>query len=161
MGELRDILSSGDIDEIVLDGDKTVWHSGNFTPPPTPIDRTFDYEIVEAIDVTTTDPDWTDLITLTTPSREAGTYALSFSLQFHLNSTSQAFLYRFSLDGGATWGLDYEKEVKDRHNTEVIEVFDILELGADAVIDLRVQVTREADAACQVIKAIIACERKA
>jgi len=121
---------------------------------------TFDHQIVENVDITTTDPDWTDLLTLTTPSRAAGTYALSFSLQFHLNSTSQSFLYRFSLDGGASWGLAYEKEVKDKHNTEVIEVFDVMELAADAVIDLRCQVTREGSADCEVLKAIIACERK-
>jgi hypothetical protein len=121
---------------------------------------TFDYDIVEGVTVITTDPDWTDLMALTTPPREVGTYGLSFSLQFHLNSTSQSFLYRFSLDGGATWGIEYEKEVKDRHNTEVIEVFDVLELATARVIDVRCQVTREGTADCQVIKGILACERK-
>jgi len=121
---------------------------------------TFDHTIVENVDITTTDPDWTDLMALTTPVRDAGVYGLTFSLQFSLNSTSQAFLYRFSLDGGATWGIDYEKEVKDRHNIEVIEVLDVLELAADAVIDIRVQVTRESTADCEVIKGIVACERK-
>ena len=121
---------------------------------------TFDHELVEGVDILTTDPDWTDLITLVTPDRDAGMYKLTFSLQFHMNSTSQAFLYRFSLDGGATWGIAYEKEVKDRHNTEVIEVIDLIETTAIGNIDVRCQVTREGSADCNVIKGFISCERK-
>jgi hypothetical protein len=68
-------------------------------------------------------------------------------------------MYRFSLDGGATWGIDYEKEVKDRHNTEVIEVFNVIDhAGGD--IDLAVQVTREGSANCNVIKGVMTAERK-
>ena len=120
---------------------------------------TFDNEEVENVVITTTDPDWTDLLNMDTPDREAGTYGLVFSLQFHLNSTSQAFLYRFSHDGGTTWGIDYEKEVKDKHNTEVIEVVDVLE-HTGGPIELAVQVTRESTADCTVLKAFISAERK-
>ena len=121
----------------------------------------FRHNIVENIDITTTDPDWTDLIALTATDMAVGTYALSFSLQFTLHSTSQQFLYRFSHDGGATWGYEYDKEVKDRNMTSVIEIFDILEHTAIGDIDIRCQVTRSGGAACNVIKAIAACERKA
>jgi hypothetical protein len=121
---------------------------------------TFDSEVVENVQITTTDPNWTDLITLVTPSRAAGLYELSFSLQFTLNSTSQAFIYRFSLDGGASWGVAYEKEVKDRHNTEVVEVVNLIETTAIGNIDVRCQVTREGSADCEVIKGFISCERK-
>jgi hypothetical protein len=122
---------------------------------------TYDRELVENTDILTTDPDWTDLITLVTPSRDAGLYALAFTLQFSLNSTSQSFMYRFSHDGGATWGAIYEKEVKDRSNTEVLEVFDVIETTAVGNIDVRCQVTREGSADCTVHKAVITCERKA
>jgi hypothetical protein len=121
---------------------------------------TFDSEVVENVQITTTDPNWTDLITLVTPNRAAGLYELSFSLQFTLNSTSQAFIYRFSLDGGASWGVAYEKEVKDRHNTEVVEVVNLIETTAIGNIDVRCQVTKEGSADCEVIKGFISCERK-
>lgn len=121
---------------------------------------TFDREIVESVDITTTDPDWTDLITLSVPDMVAGDYALAFSLQFWHNTTSQAFLYRFSLDGGSTWGPAYEKEVKDRNNTEVIEVSDLL-VHIGGTIQVSVQVTKGGTADCTVNKGIIVCERKA
>jgi len=120
---------------------------------------TFDYEVVTDTDITTTDPDWTDIITMVTPDRESATYGLTFSLQFTLNSTSQSFMYRFSTDGGATYGPIYEKEVKDRSNTEIIEVLDILNHGGGP-IEVSVQVTREGNADCVVKKALITCERK-
>jgi hypothetical protein len=120
---------------------------------------TFDYDEVENLDITTTDPDWTDVLSLTTPVRDPGLYKATFSLKFHLNSTSQAFLYRFSLDGGTSWGPAYEKEVKDRHNTEVIEVIDMLN-HTGTTMDIRVQCTREGTADCEVLKGFISIERK-
>ena len=120
---------------------------------------TFDHTKAENQDITTTDPDWTEILTLTTPDREAGVYGAVFSLQFTLNSTSQSFMYRFSLDGGTSWGPVYQKEVKDRSNTEIIEAVDVLE-HAGGAIDLRVQVTRESTADCTVKKAFISIERK-
>ncbi len=120
---------------------------------------TFDDTSVLDVDITTTDPDWTDILTLTTPDREAGKYGAVFSLQFTLNSISQSFLYRFSLDGGATYGPIYQKEVKDRSNTEIIEVVDVLQ-HSGGPISLRVQVTREGSADCTVKKAFISVERK-
>ena len=120
---------------------------------------TFDYNLVTDIDITTTDPDWTDVISVSTLDREPGTYKATFSLKFHLNSTSQSFLYRFSLDGGATWGIPYEKEVKDKHNTEVVEVIDIIE-HTGGQIEVFCQCTREGHAACEVLKGFISVERK-
>jgi hypothetical protein len=117
--------------------------------------------IVENVDITTTDPDWTDLMTLNAPDMDAGSYALSFSLQFNMDSTNRSFMYRFSTDGGATWGAIYQHESKDKSNTDVVEVFDIWEHTAIGTIDVRCQVTRESAADCLVLKGIIACERKA
>lgn len=121
---------------------------------------TFDYAKIENIDITTTDPDWTDLLNLNTPARPPGVYALKFSLQFHLNSTSQSFIYQFSMDGGATWGYEYQKEVKDRSNVEIIEVLNILETVTEAPIQVACRVTREGSANCTVIKCVLSCERK-
>jgi hypothetical protein len=122
---------------------------------------TFDHSTVENVPITTTDPDWTELIDLVTPTRAIGLYGLAFSLQFSLNSTTQSFIYQFSLDNGATWGPEYQKEVKDRSNIEVIEIFSLLELTAPEVIALKCRVTREGSADCEVIKGMITCERKA
>ena len=121
--------------------------------------QTFDYsEITTETDITTTDPDWTDILLLS-GNRDQGTYKATFSLQFWLNSTSQSFMYRFSLDGGATWGPEYEKEVKDKHNIEVVEVISVIDHpGGD--YDIRVQVTREGSADCTVKKAFISFDRK-
>jgi len=120
---------------------------------------TFDYDRVVDQDIITIDPDWTDILSLNTVDRVAGTYGLVFSLKFTLDSTAQSFLYRFSLDGGTTWGEVYQKEVKDRSNTEVIEVIDVLE-HTGGVIQLAVQVTRESTADCIVREAFISAERK-
>ena len=111
------------------------------------------------IEITTSEPDWTEVLALQA-NLKAGTYAAVFALQFNMNSTSQSFLYRFSTDGGSTWGPIYQKEVKDRSNTEVIEVVDVLEYGADAPVDIRVEVTREGTATTTVIEAFISVERK-
>jgi len=121
---------------------------------------TYDHAIVENVPIETTDPDWTDVLTLTTPERQPGLYELRFSLQFTLNSTSQSFLYQFSMDGGGSWGPIYQKEVKDRSNTEVLEVMNLLELTAAQVVDVRVRCTRDGSATCNVIKAFISCDRK-
>ena len=121
---------------------------------------TFDHNIVENVQITTTDPDWTDLIDLVTPIREAGIYGLSFSLQFSMNSTSQSFLYQFTIDGGSTWGPVYQKEVKDRSNIEVIEVFNVVGVAVNQEISIGCRVTREGSADCEVLKAMITCERK-
>ena len=120
---------------------------------------TFDEEVVENLPVTTTDPAWTEAVHLVTPNREAGVYSLAFTLQFTLNSVSQSFMYQFSVDGGASWGPIYQKEVKDRSNTEVLEVFNTIN-HPGGVIDIICQATRESTADCNIIKAVISAERK-
>ena len=121
----------------------------------------YHHQIVENVDITTTDPDWTDLISLTAVDMSVGTYALSASIQFHQNSTSQDFLYQFSYDGEATWGPVYMKRVKGRNNIEVLEIFDVLDLPSVETIQVACRVSRSATADTTVIKAILACERKA
>ncbi len=113
---------------------------------------------VQDIDITTTDPDWTDLIDLNADLAQ-GKYLAMFALQFTLNSTTQSFIYRFSLDGGNTWGPEYMKEVKDKSNTEVIEVYKVIE-HTGGNLDIRVQVTREGTADCNVKEGFISIERK-
>jgi len=120
---------------------------------------TFDYDEVENLEILTTDPDWTNVLSVSTPARDPGLYKATFSLKFILDSTSQSFYYRFSLDGGTTWGPEYEKEVKDRHNTEVIEVIDMINhTGTNMTI--AVQCTREGTADCEVLKGFVSIERK-
>ncbi len=120
---------------------------------------TFDHTRVENIPIETTHPDWTDVATLTTPDREAGVYALSATFMFTLNSTSQSFIYQFSLDGGATWGIEYEEEVKDRTNKNVEDVFYVMD-HTGGPIDLRMRATREGSATAEIVECILAVERK-
>ena len=119
---------------------------------------TYDHEIVEAVDITTIDPDWQDLMILTTPARDAGLYEAKFSLQFNMNTTTRSFMYEFSMDGGASWGPTYYKEAKDRTDIDVIEVFNLID-HTGGEFDVRVRVTREASAACHVLKAIAVLQR--
>jgi len=119
----------------------------------------FHYAQAENIDIATTDPDWTDVLTLTIPDAPAGTYKLDSSVQFTINSTSNSFIYRFSLDGGATWGPEYQKEVKDRSNTEILEVLNVIE-HTGGTLDIRIQCTREGTPDCTVIKALMTAELK-
>ena len=122
---------------------------------------TFDHVQVSAVDVTVVEPDWQEVIRLTTPVRDAGLYALTFSLQFTFQSTSQSVLYRFSLDGGSTFGPTYEKEVKDRSNTEVIEVLHLLELMSSQAIDVVCEMSQTEDHSLHVIQGMITANRKA
>ena len=115
--------------------------------------------VVENLPIATTEPDWTDVITHQRTGLALGDYQLTFSMRFVHNTTSQAFLYRFSLDGGVTWGVAYEKEVKDRHNSEVIEVVNVLKY-IEGDLDVRLQCTREGTANCTIEKAFISSERK-
>jgi len=54
---------------------------------------TFDHNVVENVPITTTDPDWTELIDLVTPTRAAGLYGLAFSLQFSLHGFLSPMLH--------------------------------------------------------------------
>jgi hypothetical protein len=126
---------------------------------------TFKYAKAENVDITTTISDsdpanqWTDLLTLDR-TLDPGTYAVVGAIQFQVGTVRQSFIYRFSYDGGATWGPSYYKEVKDKQNIEIVEALDIIRHdGGD--IDFRCQVTREGDFDCTVIKAILSIERKA
>ena len=117
----------------------------------------FQDAIVEGVDITTTHPDWTDLLTLQ-ETMDPGRYLLGFSLQFNVGSTRSSFIYQFSTDGGSTWGPEYYKEVKDKTNTEVLEVFNIVQHGGGS-IDIRCRVTREAEMDCHIVKGMIFSQR--
>jgi len=112
---------------------------------------------VNDVDITTTHPDWTPLITLS-GNKAAGRYKLIFSLQFQVGSTRNSFIYQFSLDGGNNWGPEYYKEVKDKTNTEIIDAFNLVD-HPGGLLDVRVRVTRESNMNCKVIKGLISAER--
>ena len=119
----------------------------------------FESTVVENVPIDTTEPDFVTVITHQRTGLALGDYKLTFSMRFNHHTTSQSFLYRFSLDGGATWGLTYEKEVKERNNSEVIEVINVLK-GIQGDLDVRLQCSREGTATCTVEKAFISSERK-
>jgi hypothetical protein len=113
---------------------------------------------VENVDITTTHPDWTDLLQLQ-GEFDAGKYAVIGAIQFQVGSVRQSFIYQYSMDGGVTWLHEYYKEVKDKQNVEVTEVLNVIDHpGGD--IDFRCRVTRESDFDCTVLKALLTIERK-
>ena len=112
----------------------------------------------ENVSITTTEPAWTDLLDLVVDV-PAGTYGVVSSIQFQVGSTRSSFIYQYSLDGGATWGEAYAKEVKDRQNIEVTEILTVVH-HPGGLIDFRCRVTRESDFTCDVLKALLTIERK-
>ena len=118
----------------------------------------FQDNVVENVDITTTYPDWTDLLQIQ-GTFVPGKYALVGAIQFQVGTTRQSFIYNFSLDGGVTWGPEYYKEVKDKQNVEIVEALTVFDhLSGD--IDFRCRVTRESDFDCNVLKGVITIERK-
>ena len=62
---------------------------------------------------------YTDIISVTTPSRDAGTYVMGFSIQYTFDSTSTSAYLQFRIDGGPWY--EYRREPKD--NSDAIGIF--------------------------------------
>jgi hypothetical protein len=76
--------------------------------------HTYDYNI--ASNITVTNDVYENVLTLTTPIREAGTYEIRMSQMYSLNSTINSAFFRFRVNGGAY--VEVRREPKD--NTDII-----------------------------------------
>ena len=72
--------------------------------------HTFDYVAGQSITVPSTT--YSSVLSLTTPSRPAGTYVLTQSMLYSLDSTGDSAYFRFTINGGSTW-TEISKEPKD------------------------------------------------
>jgi len=79
-----------------------------------PFAPTYDY--IKETEITVTDDVYEEIARLTTPSRPTGTYKLSQSMLYTLNSTTTSAYFRFSLDGGSNWA-EIRREPKDNTDT--------------------------------------------
>ena len=76
--------------------------------------HTFDYVTGQSISVPS--DTYTTVLSLTTPSRPAGTYVLTQSMLYSLDNTGASAYFRFTINGGGTW-TEIRKEPKD--NTDL------------------------------------------
>jgi len=114
--ELSNKLSSGEITNMKIGGatsgyNVVIQDGLDAVAPFTP---TYDY--IKETAITVTDDVYEEIARLTTPSRVAGTYKLSQSMLYSLNSTTTSAYFRFSLDGGSNWN-EIRREPKDNTDT--------------------------------------------
>ena len=115
--ELSNKLSSGEITQMKIGGTG----SGNIVPTTddllanAPFAPSYDYNKVSSI--TVANDVYEEVNRLTTPSRVAGTYKLTQSMLYTLNTTTRSAYFRFSVDSGTTW-TEIVREPKD--NTDII-----------------------------------------
>ena len=121
---------------------------------------TFDHIHVLDVEVTAEDPDWQELVRLTTPNRATGLYLVKLELIFTISTTSSSAMYRFSLDGGSTWSDTFMEEVQDRTNVTVTDM-NAIEGHPGGPIDIIIQAAKEsASPTFTAKKAKIIVERK-
>jgi len=96
----------GNLEQNVLDNSETLTGLQEYLLDP----RKFEY--AKTIGHTVTDDTYEEIARLTTISRPAGVYQLSFSIIFTYNTTGRSGFLRISIDGGSTWH-EFRKEAKD------------------------------------------------
>ena len=71
------------------------------------------YDYAKATDILNIPDTYVSLVSLTTPSRDAGVYEYGISLTYKLDTANRSAYLRFSTDGGATW-TEFISEPKDK-----------------------------------------------
>ena len=102
--------------------------------------HTFDYVSGQSITVPSTT--YSSVLSLTTPSRPAGTYVLTQSMLYSLDNTGASAYFRFTINGGGTW-TEIRREPKD--NTDLTpESFSKVLVHPGGVFDIEIQSRKEA-----------------
>ena len=102
--------------------------------------HTFDYAAGQTITVPSTT--YSSVLSLTTPSRPAGTYVLTQSMLYSLDSTGDSAYFRFTINGGSTW-TEISKEPKDTTDLAP-ESFSKVLVHPGGVFDIEIQSRKEA-----------------
>jgi hypothetical protein len=121
--------------------------------------QSFNYTTIQNYTVPTTT--YSNVISDTYSSLEAGTYLLTLSMMYTLNSNNTGVFFRFSTDGGSTWSPEVRHEPKDVTDTNVVSYHQIKVLGAgDFNVVIQGRKESAADTAV-VLEMTTALERKA
>lgn len=101
----------------------------------------FKYNKVVNVPITTNNPNWTPVNSVTFPNATAGLFMFTLSFTWKFASTTKSGLFRFSIDGGVSW-TEVWQEVKDKTNDNITYYAFPIELQA-GTIDFRLEATRE------------------
>lgn len=80
--------------------------------------RDLTYDTVKESDILNIPETWTNIITLNTPERPAGTYVFGISLTYTFLSANKSAFLRFRVDGGV-WN-EFRSEPKDVSDTNTV-----------------------------------------
>ena len=80
--------------------------------------RDLTYDTIKESGILNIPETWTDVITLTTPYRPAGTYVFGISLTYTFLSANKSAFLRFRVDGGP-WN-EFRSEPKDVSDTNTV-----------------------------------------
>ncbi len=95
----------------------------------------------KAINFTVTNDVYEEVVRLTTPARDAGTYKVGQSMIFNLNSVTTAAFFRFSTDGGTVW-TEMRVEPKDI-NDQIVKNYTFVEDHLGGAFELIVEARKE------------------
>ena len=70
------------------------------------------YDYAKAQDILDVPETYTPIVSMVTPSREAGIYEFGLSLTYNMDTASRSVLLRFTTDGGLIW-TEFMAEPKD------------------------------------------------
>ena len=102
------------------------------------------YDYIQGNSITVTGTAYEDIAGLTTPIRAAGTYKMSQSMMYSLNSIETSAYFRYSTNGGGTWN-EIRREPKD--NTDVLpSTYTTTIVHPGGVFDLVIQARKESAA---------------
>ena len=118
------------------------------------------YDYTNVANVTVTNDVYETVATLTTPTRDVGTYEIRMSQLYTLNSTTNSAFFRFRINGGS-W-VEVRREPKDNTDAIPMSYWRVLELGVAGAITVEVQ-SRKGNAAdiLTIAELNIAVDRKA
>ncbi|OYT57754.1 MAG: hypothetical protein B6U76_00160 [Desulfurococcales archaeon ex4484_217_2] len=107
-----------------------------------PVEAVFEYDTVNDVTITSTAPDWQQLMEVDVANLISGVYKYTISVAWTLDSTTSSAGLRYSLDGGTTWIESWE-EPKDRTDVRHASFASVLVFPTDSPAHLLVQVSKE------------------
>lgn len=101
--------------------------------------QTYDYQT--GSNITVTNDVYENVLTLTTPVRDAGTYELRMSQLYSLNSTTTSAYFRFRINGGTY--VEVRKEPKDNTDLIPMSYFKVLTHAGGSAITIEIEARKE------------------
>jgi len=99
------------------------------------------YDYVKAVDVLDLPETYTEVASLVTPTRVAGTYLYMLSLSYNFNSVNTSAFMRFSIDGGTVW-TEFSREPSDKLDTVALVYAFPKEVATDGPLSLHLEMRK-------------------